>query len=111
MASTDGNDNISWMRPKLAELCGLEYFALTELVRTTGGRHVNWRPDEDVAQAIRCLEALSSEWSWSIRRGDVMVKNIVRDDELNPTHIAFAESIPHNICLAIADALDWKETP
>lgn len=63
-----------------------------------------FRPDEDIAQAVRCLEALGIEWAWTIRPREVTLTNIVRGGMWNPTHVVFTDSIPMNICLAIAAA-------
>ncbi len=102
--------DLAWMRPKLAELCGLrtdeqgDYRDPKDNARYPFG----WRPDEDVAQAVRCLEALGLEYAWTIRQREVTLRRLIGPDwdpEWNPTHIAFTASISHNICLAIAAAL------
>ncbi len=96
------------MRPKLAELCGIKEDPGNPLDRPLSSGL--WRPDEDVAQAIRCLESLGPEWSWTIRRREVSITNVFNLDPWTPTHLGFSDSIPRNICLAISAALGWTSS-
>ncbi len=116
---------LSYLREPLAKLCGfclhdpgriiavnrdqVECRRCEEMIdRKVYFEQMSWAPQEDVAQAIRCLQALGIEWSWTIRRMEVSITNIIRtaEDTLgNPTHLAFTDSIPQNICLALASAL------
>ncbi len=111
--------DLSWMRPKLAKLCGV---TLHDGVSAPPGWSVGapntrdyrfnprpWAPDENVGQAIRCLEAIGPLYAWTIRRREVTLSKIT-DAAWNPTRVTFTDSIPQNICLAIAAALGW-ETP
>lgn len=88
--------DLSWMRPLLAKLVGdAEPNAY----------------DEDVAQAIRCLEALQAQsWRWAIEcengSSDVQLRN---PETLMRTRSLGSESLPRAICLAIAAALQWEE--
>lgn len=87
--------DLKWMRPRLAELVGdAEPKAY----------------DEDVAQAVRCLEALRPRgltaslalcgdgWSLSVRmkRGNRALAHKRGD------------ALPSTVCLAIAAALGWE---
>lgn len=106
--------DLAWMRPKLAELCGLQrddvggwYYPST--VRGLCGETVrDWRPDEDVAQALRCLEATNGYWD--VSRTDGGYEAAVFIDGIG-THHAKDASIPHTICLAIAAAFGWEAPP
>ncbi len=101
--------SLSWLRPRLAELCGLEKYPVWVggVQQYVGGR---WAPDESVEQAIRCLEAMRKNWDarldcasehWSI--------------ELHAKHYSYRNaygkdpSLARCIVLAIAASLNWKE--
>ncbi len=99
--------DLAWMRPKLMTLCGLDPLSW-------GSPLSMWRPDEDVAQAIRCLEALRPSLSWSLgvaqNPGDRFVC-IASEDEPGLSVIVYKGTISQATCLAIAVALGWeKET-
>lgn len=108
------------LRPRLAELCGLRRGkdTITPTSSSVGGsailsngdysvRGMSWRPDEDVAQAIRCLEACG--WSWKIQPGaGGYVCDLVNRDMEHA--FARGDTLPVAICLAIAAAMKW-ETP
>lgn len=81
--------SLAWMRPKLAELCG-PHFSLD-----------GWRPDEDVAQAIRC--AVAAGFPFSINYDSEYHFQIDRRGG------AYSASLPRAICLGIAAAMGWKD--
>ena len=94
--------DLSWMRPKLAELCGHTVsYLCSEYDR--GLVCGDWRPDEDVAQAVRCLEAmkrcidLQFDVVWHAQIG--IEQFTIRSDI----------SLPRAICLALAAALGWDK--
>lgn len=67
--------DLSKYRTRLAEMCGIkvelstfEQYQPSEWIDSDGKRHKGyWRPDEDIGQAIECLEALAAQgWRWSI---------------------------------------------
>lgn len=101
--------SLAWMRPKLAELCGLARFDLY------------WRPDEDVAQAVRCWEALleSGEYCCAdIRKPicegwEVVLRRVAHDEDHEKPFVCVGgngstKTLPEIICLAIAAALGWE---
>lgn len=70
----------------------------------------HWFPDEDVSQAIRCLQALEAKgWRWAIdcEKGssDVQLRNPA---DLRWTRSLGSEPIAKAICLAIACAFKWE---
>lgn len=117
--------DLSWARPKLAELCRLEKRFGNERHPLPNDETVfgwfdsdgefvcfrdSWRPDDDVAQAIRCLESLPKKWSggWKLSpsyEGGVICSLNSRDLENVWKHDM---SFPKAIVLAIIAALDLK---
>lgn len=111
--------DLAWMRPKLAELCGAQLNSSTvidhyEFSDACLIKLSRWRPDENVAQAIRCLEALPKifrieivKWEqdsryWSVTLWDLSLapNGLYGHDDL---------SLTCGICLAIAAALSWEK--
>lgn len=112
-------NDLAWMRPKLAELCGYrlrqnsngdQFYQVSE---TEGILLELFRPDEDVAQAVRCLEAV---------KGDTCETSITSAGAGWHVTLVFPEApglarqiVKHGftmqeaICLAIAAALGWEE--
>lgn len=100
--------DLAWMRPKLAELCGLRLWKGT-FHDDTRGDWVQFRPDQDVAQTVRCLEAMRARgWDWNLDH---------RADWAPRCHLASMTcdiweadaSICIAACLAIAAALGWEK--
>lgn len=90
------------LRLRLAELCGL---ARCDLY---------WRPDEDIAQAMRCLEAARAlGWEFEIRfpLGRVyeiqMIHVDVKDREHGGVACDYGTSLAAGICDLIATAFGW----
>lgn len=104
--------DLSWMRPKLAELCGVRVVDGFEWPKGSMEFSDVWRPDLDVAQAIRCLEASKRELSVGYRPF-----NHFADDSINDkpwcswdSERRIWEVTPSRaICLAIASALGWEK--
>lgn len=109
--------DIAWMRPKLAELCGLfryaphngpPYYAVPDQLPCR--KVYEWRPDDDVAQAVRCLDVLAQRdrfgWKLSPTNRGRYVCDITRPS----LHHVFndGDTLPRAICLAIAAALGWE---
>lgn len=119
--------DLAWMRPKLAELCG--WLTLPEDPHWYSeppdreGFHNNivgvdeWRPDEDVAQAVRCLEAWRDQTmgDWIIESKPVAgemaywVELAPFAETPNPKRLLLDGPLPRAICLAIAAALGWEK--
>lgn len=106
--------DLAWMRPKLAELCGLEHGYMADTCTAViDDTFEDWHPDEDESQSIRCAESLGD---WEIRRwtGD-FVDEFKYEASVYPKCASNGfvrgdnDSIARAICLAIAAALDWKE--
>lgn len=107
--------SLAWMRPKLAELCGVEHWTKDDCcyfsTRVSIDLHVEeWHPDEDVAQALRCLEALcyrsqidydpsSESRAWGV--------SIFQAEDISP--FSAGSSLSSAICHAIAAAMEWEE--
>lgn len=103
--------DLSWTRPKLAELCGLTLMDGRDderyRVHPSG---MAWEPDEDVAQAVRCLEAMNrpvSLW-WPINPVEGWVGQGWAVSIGNPEDAHTGTTLPRAICLAIAAALGWE---
>lgn len=115
--------DLQWMRPRLAELCGLhrrggDYvdgptdYALP--VFSVDQQHpmdgVQWRPDEDVAQAVRCLNATGFQWEITREAAGHMVR--LWPSELHLPRVKTTQlpkTLEHTIVLAIAAALGWTQ--
>lgn len=102
IAKLNSKDDLSWLRPKLAELCGFS------LKRET----FYWAPDEDVDQAVRCLEAFAMdtqhvELSWSGAAWYCVMQIPLKTGESRV--ITQHGPMPRAICLAIAAALGWEK--
>ncbi len=105
--------DLAWMRPKLAELCGFGTGDISLYEKTTGQivdiLSDDWRPDEDLVQSIRCLEAMrdTKQASYEIHRAHRWRVEISGYAACygNIT----AELLPKAIVLAIAASLNWKE--
>lgn len=100
--------DLAWMRSKLAKLCGVNPQSILY-----DGPSIYWKPDEDVAQAIRCLEAMNChpkltrsvdhfDFQWNVWIG---VLNGEKWTEGKVTHKSLAVAI----VLAIAAALGWEK--
>jgi hypothetical protein len=101
--------DLAWMRPKLAELCGLDpYTDRREPDKPCYVGLTYWHPDEDVAQAVRCLEAMRKNY---LTRLTGPTKAFWRCDLINDysAWVEVDESLPRAICLAIAAALGWEK--
>lgn len=110
--------DLAWTRPKLAELCGLKAwkvdpdFDVYRVVSSnTESGEQDWRPDDDVAQAVRCLEALHAE---SFRRidyqGDVWTVVIYPVQGFLTSGEGQDRALPRAICCAIARSSGWAVT-
>ncbi len=113
--------SLSWLRPRLAGLCGIKVDARGyvdgNFIQDFNTLVPKWRPDEDVAQAIRCLEAIP------VGPGDETTIRRVQDIHnldrnawfvrvkrgYNQNTYVEPQSLPRAICLAIAASLNWKE--
>lgn len=112
--------DLAWMRPKLAELCGLTVhknevdFLLVQKADEPLSSYFLFQPDVDVAQAVRCLEALKFDCG-VLRRTQIVGAGPFWDcwiqafiePEGHPTCRAHLTA-PGAICLAIAAALGWE---
>ncbi len=106
--------DLAWMRPKLAELRGYlvygdedSYLVHADSKLPSNEHKLYWRPDEDVAQAIRCLEAAQdSHTTLCITKGHQW--NVYIDGGMRYGGERQDKSLPRAICLAIAAALEWK---
>lgn len=130
--------DLAWLRPKLAELCGFRAegaFYWTAGVDVIAAGYVyqigDWRPDEDVAQAIRVLEAAANKDVFDnfLIEGDGVTLSKREPQNDGPEWVpdkewkasspqtandAWADAIAREICLAIASALNLQlptETP
>ena len=93
--------DLSWMHIRLAELCGIN-------LRTDSKLWATWSPTTDVAQAVRCADALRERdgCSWSLRHGSMYAAKIEDQDE---PQAEFADTAARALCLAISQALGWTE--
>lgn len=105
--------DLAWMRPKLAELCGVkitsDHYIDGNHAQDWSLMPTKWRPDEDAAQAVRCLEAMHWE-SWHTlqrREGQWSVK-VLPVNGIHGSGVARDALLTHAICFAIAAALEWK---
>lgn len=112
-------NDLAWLRPKLAELCGLaaqgRYYVRADTVplyaidfKKYPSDEV-WRPDEDVAQAIRCLEVFSKKEHIAVQiilghRWTVILEGGMRIYEE-----CIDKSLPYAICRVIASASEWEK--
>ena len=115
--------NLAWMRPKLAELCGLTAEDSSYWYDPNdAGRVVcmlkDWRPDEDVAQAVRCLERLPKSFRVELLRletgygwsGTLMdTPKYFATRYTDGVYGSDSDTLPHTICLSIAAAFGWKK--
>lgn len=124
--------DLAWMRGKLAELAGVDFGKLVGSSERhsiwQGGEmsQDDWRPDEDVAQAIRALEAACTKHRFDFTidgAGTTLSQSQPQNDgpEWVPNKEWFADSpqrvedaswapvIAREICLAISKALGWPE--
>lgn len=111
-------NDLAWMRPRLAELCGYEYKAkvIMPFYRHPDGTNMipqHWKPDEDVAQAIRCLESLAGrglgfELHLPRSPAKALWHCTIRLDNQNAYRIDV--SLSAAVCLTIAQAMGWEET-
>jgi hypothetical protein len=97
--------NLAWMRPKLAELCGLGKRVGVQYEDGTG--KLDWRPDTSVEQAIRCLEAFEAGMICKTP-GQWWYVYLYPPNESHSVSVQAAE-LPRAICLAIAAAMGWEE--
>lgn len=96
--------DLAWMHERLAELCGIN-------LRTNSKLWATWSPTTDVAQAVRCLEAM--KWAWfTVGRAaegwTAMCYETPDHYEKREYFEAEDQSLPRAICLAIAAALGWE---
>lgn len=104
--------DLAWMRPRLAELCGLSPRMAFELPmydsRDETMPQSMWRPDLDAAQAVRCLDAVLQKHNAhaTIDRGRLWFVEI--DGGVRIWAKMGDSSFPRAICLAIAQAMDWR---
>lgn len=104
--------DLAWMRPKLAELCGLYRLGDEHVYRGSQLLEVTtetWRPDEDVAQAVRCLEALGQQFDMVRESVGWMVRCFRPDNSPVVVTTFLPKTLPQTICLAIAAALGWEK--
>lgn len=100
--------DLQWMRPRLAELCGLK------LEADDGDTYISdtsqlWRPDEDVAQAVRALEALPERHFKRMDQQDGFWTVGIWTGEDGGHRCGQAASLARAICIAIAASLGWTE--
>lgn len=105
-------DPLSWMRPKLAELCGLWFHqsGAHKGTASTGMEPIGlfpWDPTTYVAQAVRCLEASGYDADICCRHGRVSVFAFKQHKKSKGR--ASHKTLSAAICLAIADALGWEK--
>lgn len=116
--------DLAWMRPKLAELCGLKSRETVPYVITDyllNGDYFcgvpSWRPDLDIAQAVRCLEALQRHRDFCcIKIGlyvgegwEVKLWTHTSSHDKAVACVDQKSSLAETICLAIAAALGWEK--
>lgn len=110
--------SLAWMRPKLAEMCGYSVrhdclYLEHDLHETNFVMSMNyWRPDEDMAQAIRCLEAMhkNEQYHWRIEQAVTGILCSITTRRL--MHLfRVADKAPSAICSAIAAAMGWEAAP
>lgn len=103
--------DLAWMRHPLAELCGFRYDVDDQCFRHESGEWINglgWDPTKNVAQAIRCLEALRPEWDIEVFSFEDWVVTL-QLKSLDREKLQEADaSLPRAICLSIATALGWE---
>ncbi len=102
-------------RERLAEIAGVtafnssfEQYEPSTWVDSTGEHKGRWRPDEDVAQAIQCLEAMRPNWRATLA---MFAGNQVWRVEIDG-HRYFKtqeNNLPAAIVSAIVAALGWAE--
>ncbi len=117
--------DLAWMRPKLAKLCDVSLTAsgdIDDYESDLSGVRIWWRPDEDVAHAVRCLEASfgdASRTAFKLEKEDLWPtgyrwKVFIFRKSVNGSETIslcmWAATIPRAICLAIAAALGWTDT-
>lgn len=118
--------DLAWMRPKLAELCGIEQRFGNEIHPHPNDESVfgwfdadgkfvchrdSWRPDEDVGQAIRCLEALDlpTQINNTTHKPRKWLVSVWKDQDGCDAVDLEDGKLPRAICLAIASALAWEK--
>jgi hypothetical protein len=106
--------DLAWMRPKLAELCGMKPHGAWYRIGDDASLdlHIDdWRPDEDTLQAIRCLERLNRTTEIEFRPSGKSQWYVLftpeKDGDSAPW--AQADTLPHAICRTIAAALGWEK--
>lgn len=118
--------DLAWMRPRLAELCGLKYghgwlenlppdaailgwWEGKRLLYPTNG----WHPDKDIAQAIRCAIAVNLSFTLDRSPEGMVAASFVslkNGEVMQFSRYAVKDDIASAIVLAIAAALGWEET-
>jgi hypothetical protein len=113
--------DLAWMRPKLAELAGVkvdlstfEQYQPSEWIERDGRRHRgHWLPDQDIGQAIMCLEAMRA-LGWCYRISAVPTGNIevtLRSScDEDFCHDSYAADLTQITCHVIAGALGWEKS-
>ncbi len=118
--------DLAWMRPKLAGLCGLSIDASADMVPyyASGSDYMSvetWRPDENVAQAIRCWEVVQRkapngdyfccmDIRMPIGEGwEIVMRRAQSEHDKPDVLLSLQNNLPHAICLAIAAALGWEK--
>ncbi len=110
---------LAWMRPKLAELCGLvqkfpddpekvyyTWFFNADVPYCHG---MSWCPDEDVDQAVRCLEATQHTAAFNVRLALGRMWVCVIEDRMGPRSEKQNSQLPVAVCEAIADFFEWEK--
>ncbi len=106
--------DLAWMREPLAKLCGAHAEDLSPVVwvEELGCRYIAWLPDEDIAQAMKCLEAMRKTFGhwWFLTpctAGVAPAPTLAAGPQIGFEPDALY-AMPRAICRAIARALEWE---